>query len=68
VTGWKESALAAMAGEFTFMSVRLAVSFAHGPDDRIYRFVDRLLQSERRAGRIETTPGNKRKWRRVETR
>lgn len=63
--GWRETGLDAMRGTFTFLSVRLAISFKHGPDDRIYRFADRLLQAERKAGRIRTTPGNKRKWERV---
>lgn len=66
---WREAGLAAMVGTFTFADVRGAIARSEptGWHDGMYRFADRLLQTERRAGRIRTTPGNKRKWERVPT-
>jgi hypothetical protein len=49
--------------EFTFFDCHAAGTRAAGVE--AYRLADRLLQRERRAGRIETLPDNKRKWRPV---
>ena len=46
---------------FTFFDAHCAGDRAIGRD-ATYRLADRLLQRERRAGRIRTTPGNKRVW------
>lgn len=50
----------AMVGEFTTHDVRRALSMAGvcGVD----RAADRLMQAERKAGRIAVSPTNKRKW------
>jgi hypothetical protein len=63
----RDAGLAAMVGTFTYHDIQAAMARAVGPSDRIYRAADRLLQAERKAGRIRTTPGNKRKWEQVPT-
>lgn len=46
-------ALAAMAGEFTFSQVWRAVDKVCAIEGYAYRLADRLLQRERKAGRIK---------------
>lgn len=53
--------LAAMDGVFTFASVRGAMIRA-GAGDEAFRAADRLLQQERKAGRITASGVN---WKRV---
>lgn len=56
-------ALAAMSGTFTMKDVERALIHAGVPEpDCSTRAADRLLQRERKAGRIAPNPENKRQW------
>ncbi|AXK44070.1 hypothetical protein [Erythrobacter aureus] len=63
--------LAAMTGTFRLFDVERALYRAGVPDEfegKRYvasRSADKLLQRERKAGRIQTNPDNKREWLRV---
>lgn len=48
-----EAGLAAMIGNFTYASIQSAMKRA-GCGDEAYRAADKLLQRERKAGRIQT--------------
>jgi hypothetical protein len=58
------AALAAMRGTFTMHTVTVALIRAGARSDGPVagRAVDRLLQRERKAGRIKVNPANKREW------
>lgn len=61
----KIAAIEAMNAHFTFADIQAAMVRAVGPNDDIYRLADRLLQSERKAGRIRVTADDKRIWEKV---
>lgn len=58
------AAMAAMRGTFTMHSVIVALVCAGVTNDGAVagRAVDRLLQRERKAGRVKVNPDNKREW------
>lgn len=59
----QKAGIAAMAGEFTASNVRRALVLAGvpaGPDYTLERVADRLMQRERRAGRIRAI--NNKTW------
>ena len=53
--------LSRMREPFTFGELHRGADRQFGYDERHYRLADRLIQAERRAGRIELLPGAK--WR-----
>ena len=59
----ERACLAAMVGKFRAMDIEMAASNAGAPCDVVMRIADRLIQRERKAGRIKRV-GNR--WERVE--